>query len=78
MLVYLAALSAVAYTLWGVLLQHNPVSRITVFGFMNPVCGVLLSVLLRNEGDLFDIRFLFALILVCAGIILANMKDRGK
>ena len=78
MLVYLAALSAVAYTLWGVLLQHNPVSRITVFGFMNPVCGVLLSALLRNEGDLFDIRFLFALILVCAGIILANMKDRGK
>lgn len=29
---YLALLSAVAYTLWGILLKYNPVSRVTVFG----------------------------------------------
>ena len=35
LLLYLAFISAVAYTLWGVLLKYNPVSRVTVFGFMN-------------------------------------------
>lgn len=39
LLVYLAMVSAVAYSLWGILLKYNPVSRVTVFGFMNPVFG---------------------------------------
>ena len=40
-LVYLGLISAGAYTLWGVLLKHNPVSRVSILGFMNPVMGVL-------------------------------------
>ena len=52
MLLYLALVSAVAYAVWGILLRENPVSRITVFGFLNPICGVVLSVLLRGEGSL--------------------------
>ena len=51
LLVYLALVSAVAYSLWGILLKYNPVSRVTVFGFMNPVFGVLLSALLLGETD---------------------------
>ena len=51
LLVYLALVSAVAYSLWGILLKYNPVSRVTVFGFMNPVFGVLLSALLLGEKD---------------------------
>lgn len=43
MLVYLAVVSAVAYSLWGILLKYNPVSKVAVFGFMNPVFGVILS-----------------------------------
>ena len=42
-LVYLALLSALAYSLWGLLLKYNPVSRVTVFNFMTPVFGVLLT-----------------------------------
>ena len=42
MLFYLAAVSAVAYSLWGILLKLNPVSKVAVFGFMNPVFGVIL------------------------------------
>ena len=41
MLFYLAAVSAVAYSLWGILLKLNPVSKVAVFGFMNPVFGVI-------------------------------------
>ena len=50
MLIYLALVSAVAYTLWGCLLKHNPVSRVTIFGFLTPVFGVVLSALLLSEG----------------------------
>ena len=39
LLLYMGFLSAVAYTLWGVLLKYNPVSRVTIFGFMNPMFG---------------------------------------
>ena len=42
-LLYLAMLSAVAYTLWAVLLKYNDVSKVTVFGFMIPVFGFFLS-----------------------------------
>ena len=33
-LVYLACLSATAYSLWGILLKYNPVSKITIYSFM--------------------------------------------
>ena len=40
---YLAMVSAVAYTLWSVLLAWNDVSKVAIFGFVNPLCGVILS-----------------------------------
>lgn len=76
---YLALLSAVAYTLWGILLKYNPVSRVTVFGFMTPVFGCILSAILLNEsigGN--SVRILFALIFVSMGIIIVNIKSKGE
>ena len=49
-MIYLALLSAVAYGLWSVLLKYNPVSRVTIYAFMTPVMGVLLSALMLGEG----------------------------
>lgn len=49
LLLYMACISAVAYTLWSLLLKYNPPSRIAVFGFMNPVFGVMLSALLLKR-----------------------------
>lgn len=73
LLLYLAIISSVAFTLWGILLKYNPVSRVTVFGFMNPVFGVILSaVLLKENGQAFSLRGLTSLILVCVGIYLVN------
>ena len=37
LLVYMSFLSAAAYSLWGMLLKYNPVSRITVFGFTTQI-----------------------------------------
>lgn len=80
MLFYLAFISAAAYSLWGILLKYNPVSRVAVFGFMNPVFGVLLSALLLGEkeqaGGLVSI---VSLILVSAGIWIVNrVKEPGR
>jgi len=75
-LFYLGFISAGAYTLWGVLLKYNPVSRVSILGFMNPVMGVLLSALFLGEGnEAFSWTGLFALLLVSAGIIIVNTAN---
>ncbi|QHI72999.1 DMT family transporter [Aminipila terrae] len=76
MLLYLSVVSAVAYSLWGILLKYNQVSRVAVFGFMNPVFGVVLSALLlttENEEAL-GLKSVISLILVCAGIYIVNCQ----
>lgn len=76
LLLYLAVLSAVAYTIWGILLKYNPVSRVSVFGFMNPVFGVLLSAALLGETDqAAGVTGLVSLVLVCIGIYIVNSKQ---
>lgn len=73
LLSYMAFISACAYTLWSILLKYNPVSRVSVFGFINPVIGVLLSGLLLDEGgQAFSVVGIASLLLVSAGIILVN------
>lgn len=76
MLVYLAFISAMAYSVWAVLLAHNPVSRIAVLGFLNPVCGVILSAFLLGETQhAFGVRSLLALLLVSLGIFVVYRKS---
>ena len=75
MLFYLAFISAVAYSLWAVLLKYNPVSKVAVYGFMNPVIGVILSALLLNEGQqAFGFKGIISLFLVCIGIYVVNFR----
>lgn len=76
-ILYLALVSAAAYTLWGMLLKYNPVSRVTVFGFMTPVFGCILSALLLGES-LADsgIKTITALLLICFGIFLVNKEKK--
>ncbi len=73
LLVYLAMVSAVAYSVWGLLLKYNPVSRVAVFGFMNPVFGVFLSAIFLHESDQASgLISILSLILVCIGIYVVN------
>ena len=77
-LVYLSFLSAIAYALWGILLKHNPVSRVSIFSFMIPVFGVLLSELMLQEQSNVSLLNLFVtLVLVCAGILMLNVKKNN-
>ena len=76
-LLYMGFISAGAYTLWGVLLKYNPVSRVAILGFINPVMGVLLSALFLGEGsEAFSLSGLLALLLVSAGIIIVNTSEK--
>lgn len=76
-LLYLAFVSAAAYSLWAMLLKYNPVSKVSVFGFMNPVCGVVISSIVLKESDSLGIHALAALILVCLGIYIVN-REKNK
>lgn len=77
LLIYLAMISSVAYTVWGILLKHNPVGKVTVFGFTNPMFGVILSaIFLGEKNQAFGIQGLIALILVCFGIFIINKAKK--
>lgn len=78
MLIYLAFVSAVAYTLWSLLLKYNPISKVAVFGFMNPVFGVILSSIFLKEGNLLSVASIGSLFLVCLGIYIVNRKDKEQ
>ena len=76
-LLYLAMISAVAYSIWAVLLKVNPVSRVAVFTFLQPVFGVLLSLLLVDRGaDVPLLRYGAALVLVSVSIAVVNRAQQ--
>lgn len=73
MLMYLAFLSACAFTLQGILLRFNPVSKVAVFKSTNPVFGAVFSAVILGEREqLFSLYTFLALILVCSGIFVIN------
>lgn len=74
LLIYMAFISAAAYSLWGMLLKYNPVSRITVFGFTTQIFGVLFSALILREGNTFSWQTMVALAFVSVGIVMVNRK----
>ncbi len=72
-LIYLSFISAVAYSLWSMLLKYNDVSKVSVFGFMNPMFGFILSAILLDEkSEVGGFRGIIAIILVCLGIFIVN------
>lgn len=79
LLLYMAFISAAAYTLYSILLKYNPVSRIAIYNFSNPLFGVLLSALILGEkNQAFSLSGLLALFLVSVGIIIVNRSGGNK
>ncbi len=79
-LMYLAFLSATAYALWGVLLKYNPVSKVSIFNFMTPVFGVILSeIMLTEASKVKPVNVVVTLVLISIGIFMLNHKnEKGK
>lgn len=73
---YLALLSSIAFSLWTTLFKYNPVSKVSIFNFLTPIFGTILSALILSE-DVFNLKNISALILVCFGIYIVN-KPKPK
>jgi len=70
---YLVLNSSVAYTLWSVLLKYNRVGLVSVFNFLVPIFGAVLSAIFLGETFL-EWKNLAALLLVCTGIWLVTLE----
>ena len=70
-----AAALTMTMSLWALLLKHNPVSRVSVFGSMNPVFGVIISAIALGETNVVPVwQCVAALALVVAGIWVVNRQ----
>lgn len=75
LLIYMALLSTVAFSVWTVLMKYNPVGKVAVYTFTIPIFGTALSGIILGEAVL-EWKNLAALALVCAGIIIVNRPEQ--
>lgn len=73
LLLYMALLSSVALVIWSTLYKYNKVGNITMYNFLTPIFGAILSALLLGESIL-EVKNLVALALACTGIWIVNRK----
>lgn len=68
---YMVLLSAVAFTLWSMLLKYNFVGKISIYNSLNPIFGTILSGIILGE-NVVNIKNIVALVLVAGGIYIVN------
>lgn len=71
LLLYMGFLSAAAFALWTILLKYNNVGKISVYNFLIPVFGAVLSAIFLGESIL-QWKNVAALLMVCMGIYIVN------
>lgn len=76
-LIYLALLSSIAFCLWNVLLKYNKVGQVSMYNFLIPVFGTLLSAMFLGERML-ESKNLVALVFVSLGIYMVNREKPKK
>lgn len=67
LLAYMVVLSSAAFAIWATLLKYNRVGMVTVYNFLIPVFGAVLSAIFLGE-DILQWRNALALAMVSAGI----------
>lgn len=72
--VYLMFVSALAYSLWSILIKFNDVSRVAVCGFLTPIFGFVLSLIFDSQSESSAVLAVPALVLAVAGIIIVNKR----
>ena len=76
-LLWLALVSAAAFSIWTALLKLHAASKISVFNLLVPVFGAFLSGVLLGERVL-RWETLLSLSLIAAGILLVNISKGGE
>lgn len=75
LLFYSAFLSATAFSLWYAILKYNKAGEISVYKFMTPVSGTILSALFI-PGERLTLNMFMALALVALGVIIVNYQRK--
>lgn len=74
LLIYSVFLSAISFALWYMLLKYNKAGEISIFRFIIPVSGAVLSALFI-PGEKLTFMLIMALLLVSLGIIAVNRQN---
>jgi len=75
LLIYSAFLSAIAFGLWYALLKYHKAGEITIFKFIIPISGSVLSSIFLPE-EFFSFSIILALSFVSVGIFSVNKKRK--
>ena len=70
-LLYLIFVSSVGFTLWSILLSKYPIGLLSVFNFVIPISGTIISGIILRE-NIFTLQNILSLLLVTVGIIVVN------
>jgi drug/metabolite transporter (DMT)-like permease len=71
--IYSAFLSAIAFSIWYYLLMKYKATEVTIYKFLVPIIGSVLSVLFLKE-ETFNIYIIAGLLCASAGIYIVNRK----
>lgn len=74
LLLYSALLSAIAFGLWYSLLKYQAAGKISMYKFIVPVAGVLLSAMFI-DGEALNVMIFVAIVMVASGIIVVNYRS---
>lgn len=72
LLLYSGFLSAISFTIWYTLLKYNKASEVSIYKFLVPVFGSILSVIF--VGEIFTMQVIEGMMLASMGIYLVNKK----
>lgn len=75
LIIYMAFISAAAFSIWSLLLKYNGVGRVSIYKFSIPLFGVALSCIFLNESFP-NSNAIIAVILVSIGIYLINKQPK--
>ncbi len=74
-IIFLGSVSAVAFTLWTLLLVYNPAGKIGIYNLFIPIFSTVFSAILLSENIFTDITKYISILLVCAGVAIVNLKN---
>lgn len=75
--IYSALLSSTAFALWYSILKYNNAGEISMYKFIVPVSGTVLSAMFI-PGEKLNSFILGAIVLVAVGIVVVNYKGKSK
>ena len=72
---YICTASILGYCIWNQLVSRNNLSQLFIVKFLEPMFAALFGAVLLNE-DVFNIRFLLALVFTGGAVVISNMEKK--